>query len=136
MRNLNIILLTLLLAPSANAGSRCDRLEKDKQDEQERSGNWRVPYLGEASARSMESEWHRIAREERRLYEQACEAEKLGAKPGARIGMTPKRVIEGTSWGSPDKVNRTTTAKGTVEQWVYPDGYLYFTNGRLSAIQN
>jgi hypothetical protein len=57
--------------------------------------------------------------------------------PGARIGMTTKQVRERTSWGEPDDINSTTTAYGTSEQWVYGGGnYLYFTNGRLTAIQN
>ena len=58
------------------------------------------------------------------------------AKPGARIGMTKHEVLNKTSWGKPDDINSTTTVKGTLEQWVYSGGYLYFTNGRLIAIQN
>ena len=60
----------------------------------------------------------------------------LAAKPGARIGMTMKQVLNGTNWGKPDKINRTITAKTVTEQWVYENGYLYFTNGFLTAIQN
>ena len=56
--------------------------------------------------------------------------------PGARIGMTPKQVQEETNWGYTSEVHTTTTAAGTTEQWVYKSGYLYFTNGRLTAIQN
>ncbi|HME26491.1 MAG TPA: hypothetical protein VKI44_35060 [Acetobacteraceae bacterium] len=58
------------------------------------------------------------------------------AKPGASIGMTPEQVINDTSWGRPNRVNRTTTAAGEREQWVYPgQHYLYFENGRLAAVQ-
>lgn len=57
-------------------------------------------------------------------------------KGGVRIGMTPDQVRAST-WGKPLHVNRTTTSSGTQEQWVYAgDNYLYFDNGRLSAIQN
>jgi hypothetical protein len=68
--------------------------------------------------------------EERAAAEQA-------AKPGARIGMTANEVIERTNWGKPLTVNRTVTANVVSEQWVYGGGeYLYFRNGRLTAIQN
>jgi hypothetical protein len=51
--------------------------------------------------------------------------------------MSREEVIEGTSWGKPKSVNRTTTGYGVREQWVYGDGnYLYFENGKLTAIQN
>ncbi len=69
---------------------------------------------------------------------------KQASAPGARIGMTSKQVINDTSWGAPTRVNRTTTASGVREQWIYDhcgydrcyNGYLYFTNGILTAIQN
>lgn len=54
---------------------------------------------------------------------------------GATIGMTAGEVLQ-TAWGKPVKVNRTVTANAITEQWVYRSGYLYFTNGLLTAIQN
>jgi hypothetical protein len=52
-----------------------------------------------------------------------------------RVGMPEEAAI--LSWGHPRKVNRTTTDSNTREQWVYGDGhYLYFTNGKLTSIQN
>lgn len=58
------------------------------------------------------------------------------SKPPARIGMSKDQVIKATQWGEPDTINTTTTSEGTSEQWVYGDGhYLYFRNGRLTAIQ-
>jgi len=92
----------------------------------------------------------RVAREEM-LQEQEREAERAqkavakqrqaaaaqAKKPGARIGMSPEQVTKETSWGKPNHINRTTTAYGVHEQWVYGGGnYLYFENGRLTAIQN
>ena len=41
-----------------------------------------------------------------------------------------------SAWGKPDKINRTTTANGVHEQWIYNGhGYLYIDNGILTAIQ-
>lgn len=58
------------------------------------------------------------------------------SKPGARIGMTKKQVIENTHWGVPRKVNSTVVPGRVSEQWVYEDGhYIYFDNGRVKAIQ-
>lgn len=52
-----------------------------------------------------------------------------------RIGFTKQMCIE--SWGMPEDINKTTGNYGTHEQWVYGNGnYLYFENGKLTAIQN
>ncbi|MBU3173594.1 hypothetical protein [Clostridium estertheticum] len=52
------------------------------------------------------------------------------------IGMTKDKVRKG-AWGEPKKINRTTTADGTTEQWVYDGKYLYFdVNGLLTDIQD
>ena len=57
-------------------------------------------------------------------------------KPGAKIGMTKTQVINQTNWGNPERVNKTITAHGVREQWVYgTSAYLYFENGALTAIQ-
>lgn len=51
------------------------------------------------------------------------------------IGMTDEQAR--LSWGEPDDINRTINAAGTFEQWVYGSGsYLYFTNNKLTTIQN
>ena len=43
-------------------------------------------------------------------------------------------------WGVPDDINRTVTARGTREQWVYGDigqrSYVYLDDGEVTAIQN
>ena len=70
----------------------------------------------------------------------------LNKKYGARIG---KMILNGKvqtgmtremckeAWGSPQKINTTTTTQTVSEQWVYGGhNYLYFTNGKLTAIQN
>ena len=59
------------------------------------------------------------------------------SKPGVSIGMTSRQVIEDSSWGKPQSVNRTTNQYGVREQWVYGGrNYLYFENGKLTSIQN
>ena len=60
----------------------------------------------------------------------------LQQKPPVRIGMSSKTVLEKTNMGIPSHVNRTTSAYGVREQWVYDDVYLYFQNGKLVAIQD
>jgi len=65
-----------------------------------------------------------------------AEVKALAKTQGVRIGMTQQEVLD-SSWGKPNKVNRTITANGTREQWVYDNGgYLYIDNGILTAIQN
>ena len=56
-------------------------------------------------------------------------------KPEPAIGMTESEVYA-SSWGAPQKRNTTTTADGEREQWVYEDGYSYFENGVVTAIQD
>lgn len=52
-----------------------------------------------------------------------------------RIGMTPTEAV-GSTWGEPEKINKTTTANNVTEQWIYASNrYLYFDNGVLTAIQ-
>lgn len=54
---------------------------------------------------------------------------------GVTIGMTEQDARD-SSWGKPQKINRTINAYGVSEQWVYDGGYLYFKNGVLTSIQN
>lgn len=49
-----------------------------------------------------------------------------------RIGLPTKLVR--LSWGDPKRVNTTTTANGTREQWVYESSYVYFEDGKVTAI--
>jgi hypothetical protein len=76
----------------------------------------------------------RIEREKAAAEAEALRVSKL---PGVRIGMSAKTVVEKTNWGKPQEINTTTTKNGTHEQWVYGyRSYLYFENGKLTAIQN
>ncbi|MDM0041845.1 hypothetical protein QTI05_22585 [Variovorax sp. J22R193] len=57
-------------------------------------------------------------------------------REGVSIGMSKEDVLA-SSWGKPEKVNTTTTARGTREQWVYGGhNYLYFVGETLTTIQN
>lgn len=62
-------------------------------------------------------------------------------KRGVSIGMTTDEVLK-SNWGKPEHINRTTTANGVEEQWVYRSGnYLYFEENEygllvLTSIQN
>ncbi len=58
------------------------------------------------------------------------------ARGAVRIGMSEGDILA-SSWGKPIEINRT-VVKGIIsEQWVYSgQSYLYFTNGKLSGIQN
>jgi len=56
-------------------------------------------------------------------------------KEGVLIGMSQDEVLK-SSWGKPQKINRSTYKFGIHEQWVYGGGYLYFENGVLTSIQN
>jgi hypothetical protein len=79
----------------------------------------------------------RIERERKVKAERLARAEKaLKRSQGVHIGMSKEDVLA-SSWGKPQHVNTTTTARGTREQWVYGlRAYLYFDDGVLSAIQN
>ena len=66
----------------------------------------------------------------------------LDISDGQKQPLREKHVFMGASaemvrlaWGAPDEINRTTTAFGIREQWVYGDQYLYLDNGVLTAIQ-
>jgi hypothetical protein len=51
-----------------------------------------------------------------------------------KLGWTKDLAI--LSWGKPKKKHDTVVTGRVEEQWVYDGGYLYFTNGILTGIQN
>lgn len=54
-----------------------------------------------------------------------------------QIGMSKSDVLLLDDWGKPKDVNKTTTAYGTNEQWIYSGNrYLYFDDGELTTIQD
>jgi len=92
-----------------------------------------------ASAKAYADEQAAAEAKKQHDLEVGIAADKIqAAKPGVRIGMTAKQVINNTNWGKPSSINRTVTSHTVTEQWVYNAGpnYLYFKNGVLVAVQN
>lgn len=91
---------------------------------------------GEDAAKlEQEAKERKVAAEEKAKRDLA-EEKKNWKKEGVSIGMSAERVLL-SSWGKPEKINRTTNKFGESEQWVYGSGnYLYFRNGVLDSIQN
>lgn len=51
------------------------------------------------------------------------------------IGMT-KTEVENSTWGRPNKINKTTTTYGISEQWCYSNyRYIFFKDGIVTSIQ-
>lgn len=106
-------------------------------DPQELTDYWDAKKFAEqkeSEARTLEYE-RAMAQYEKELVNEKAYRDSLRKKPAATIGMTAKQVREQSNWGRPLMVNRTTTANGTDEQWVYSWGYLYFHNGILRSAQ-
>jgi hypothetical protein len=67
-----------------------------------------------------------------RLAEHKALCAKVG---GVRIGLNSVGILK-SCWGKPQKVNETTTASHSYEQWVYSSSdYLYLTDGIVTSIQ-
>jgi hypothetical protein len=98
----------------------CDGLIEDGSKEKEAYVKYRAAKIKEMDSIKLAAE-------------KADKAERK--KRGVNVGMTRQDAID-SSWGRPNKVNKTTTASTVREQWVYDGGYLYFENGVLTTIQN
>lgn len=84
-----------------------------------------------AVARQMRDTTARIERE-RKAAVTKMKAEKR--RQGIHVGMTAQDVLD-SSWGRPEKINRTVTRDTVREQWVYGLGqYVYLVNGVVEAI--
>ncbi len=84
-----------------------------------------------------QAEIEKKAAENKKVTEKREEAAALSKakQEGVSIGMTQQEVLN-SNWGSPKEINKTTTAYGVSEQWVYSgDKYLYFDDGILTGIQ-
>ncbi len=89
-----------------------------------------------AAYQKIMDQWQQAVAAQVKRDEQADRARKK--REGVLIGMSPDDVLA-SAWGKPDKINRSTNKYGTSEQWVYRnrvEGYLYFENDVLTAIQN
>lgn len=80
----------------------------------------RIAVNAENKAREKQKEAERIA--------------KIPKKPEVKIGMTKDQVTK-SRWGSPIFRDITTNSKGTYEKWRYSNRTLYFTNGKLTSIE-
>lgn len=95
----------------------------------------------EEERKKEEEERQKKAEQERLIFKKDCIA-KWGQKMGDYIadgkvllGMNKEMCI--AAWGNPINRNRTMISGLTSEQWVYGWGsYLYFDNGKLTAIQD
>lgn len=114
-----------------------ERIRREQAAEVEEREQQRARETAERQAR-LEAEQQREARQHSQQQAQRRKlAEELARRPPPSIGMTAGAARNQTNWGKPQSINRTTTAQGVREQWVYgPKHYLYFENGRLTAIQD
>lgn len=106
---------------------------EERRKEQERAER-------KAHREQVEKEFH-----ERRFQEakEAHDAQCPGPLTfGIELGMNQDQVMfcmQAINNGRPDKINTTTSAAGLREQWIYrvsdKTWYLYFSNGRLTTIQ-
>ncbi|MFK8302692.1 hypothetical protein ACI75Y_07245 [Capnocytophaga stomatis] len=95
----------------------------------------------EEEYKKQEEDWRR-KKEKLRAEKYARLKEKYGKaiaddmiNGNVRIGWSKQMCMD--SWGKPKSINKTTTQYSVTEQWVYGSGnYLYFDNGKLTAIQN
>ncbi len=97
----------------------------------------RYPEIARAHATAIAQAQRRFVAKQDADKKAADAAERRSRKrQGVSIGMTQARVLE-SSWGRPERINRTTSRYGVREQWVYRNGgYLYFEDGVLTTIQN
>jgi len=77
-----------------------------------------------------------VVREADQRREMAPQLERAVAAKKVMIGMSKDQAIR--AWGKPQKINSTTTSRGTREQWIYPThSYIYFDEDeKLTTIQN
>jgi hypothetical protein len=92
-------------------------------------------YLGESNQRMKEFHAARaIEKAQQRKAEQAAIDRRCAKLGTARIGLDAEGVRK-SCWGYPQRINTTTNARGTHEQWVYGGGYLYLDDGVVTSIQ-
>lgn len=110
---------------------KCDQRLDELAKETPEQKTARIKRLNQAAA-AAEKEAKALALEEKKAERLAKTQKK---KAGVNIGMSKQDVLD-SSWGRPNDINRTTTQRGTHEQWVYDGGYLYFDGDTLTSIQN
>jgi len=110
---------------------------RQKPESVESSDIAREKYIETAERQAAEIKSKAAARARRTRLEK-----RFGVAVAARIlrgedwlGMSKEMALE--ALGKPSGINRTLSATGTHEQWVYPGStYLYFTNSKLAVVQD
>lgn len=138
LRNLGVKHLERLVITQAKVDSDFKGAQFSAQREDGTTISWKQPFnkylnLGETP----ESVLDEVAFTQNPydLYDLPDETWEVIRNRAVRIGFSKEMCL--MSWGKPKSINRTTNARGAVEQWVYGlNSYLYFTNGELTTIQN
>ena len=121
------------IVPPAYTAEQCEnaKVVHARIQEEQLKEELSIQALSDERKRKEEDKKRQLATAER------AKQEEIERRPGAKIGMTTQQVLTETNWGRPKSVHKTITSSGTREQWVYGNAsYLYFDNGRLTAIQN
>lgn len=132
VHRLNLAAIALVLISLATAASANDCRLEQRAWEMDKNDDKRTTVLETCKAQA------KAEQEAADAQAQATAAanRKRAALPGVRVGMTKTQVTDRTNWGKPETVNKTVTATGTTEQWVYGGGnYVYFKGDKVSAIQ-
>ena len=135
---MKLTVLFFALSFSAVAAARCIPRVTQLPICNEKSKSYDNAACLAAISEDVEKHAQRISNSVNRYSPEARAARaELDKLPEIRIGMSAKQVYERSKWGPPESINATLTAHGSSEQWVYPSqSYLYFTNCKLTAIQN
>lgn len=116
-----------------------DELKQQKEQKEAKEAEEEQQKENEKKAKEAEEKEKKEAKEaEEKKQKEIKEAEEKARKKsqGVNLGMSKQDVLD-SSWGTPNKVNTTTTKYGVHEQWCYSgNNYLYFENGKLTSIQN
>ncbi len=86
------------------------------------------------SKREFETKQYIVNQKKRMIAKYGKYWGRLVAEGQLEIGMTKQMCRD--SWGEPNDIKSTSTRYGTHEQWVYTTIYVYFDNGKISAIQD
>ena len=138
MKNIMLCLALVLGAGTAQAQYRCVADGKTTYQQAPCSGGQAVNTSG-AGRGDPSSPATQQARREVAWAQRQGQIDISVASGQVFIGMTGGEAMK--PWGAPHKVNRTVTASGSREQWIYKrpgigwDQYLYVDNGLVSAVQ-
>lgn len=111
-----------------------DRIEQDKAIAAKKKKEAEKAKVLEAQAKAKEREEKEQQRIQALVKKYGQSNVNLARQGKVKIGWNKELCKE--AWGEPKSVNKTTTAYGVHEQWVYSTSrYLYFDDGVLTSIQ-